>query len=274
VIRAAEVAMPSAYAFRRPGPRWRSLLPSGEKPLRAPCLAFALQHPDAGVILVDTGLHPDAHADLRADFGLGMSLLFRGLRPVGPPFHQALSEHGIDPTAVPRVIMTHLHVDHTGGMRLLPHARFTVTRPEWAAAQAPRAALAGYVARHLPPAGRVELVDPAQWEPWGPFTRTCDWLGDGSIRLISTPGHTPGHLSVLVRIDSEREVLLVGDAAYTRRSIGEGLLPLRTADDAASRRSLAELRQFAQTHPQALVVPTHDPEAWRELSPLGDGSGG
>jgi glyoxylase-like metal-dependent hydrolase (beta-lactamase superfamily II) len=60
-------------------------------------------------------------------------------------------------------------------------------------------------------------------------------------------------------------VLLVGDAAYTVRSIHEELLPLITDDDERSRRSLSELRAFAEAEPDATLVPSHDPTAWHGL---------
>jgi glyoxylase-like metal-dependent hydrolase (beta-lactamase superfamily II) len=162
--------------------------------------------------------------------------------------------------------MTHLHVDHTSGMRLLPAARFTCSRREWAAARGALSWSGGYVRNHLPPAARMDLVDLRDGEAFGPFQRTLDWLGDGSIRLLDTPGHTVGHLSVLLRVVGARQVLLVGDAAYTRRNIDEQVLPLRTADDDASRRSLHELHAFATAHPDALLIPSHDPDAWRSIS--------
>lgn len=72
-----------------------------------------------------------------------------------------------------------------------------------------------------------------------------------------------GHLSVLLDDVGGRSVLLVGDAAYTRRSIDEQRLPMLTEDDEESRASLRELAAFAMASPEALLVPTHDPEAWR-----------
>jgi glyoxylase-like metal-dependent hydrolase (beta-lactamase superfamily II) len=60
-------------------------------------------------------------------------------------------------------------------------------------------------------------------------------------------------------------VLVVGDAAYTLRSIHEQVLPMRTADDDASLRSLRELKAFTEQAPDAVIVPTHDPDAWRQL---------
>jgi glyoxylase-like metal-dependent hydrolase (beta-lactamase superfamily II) len=195
-----------------------------------------------------------------------MGLLFRELTPAGAPFDAQLRELGVRPDELGRVVMTHLHVDHTSGMRLLPRATFVCTREEWRAAHARFASTQGYVGHHLPPDSRVELLDYARaGEPFGPFARTIDLFGDGTMRLISTPGHTPGHQSVLLRLEDGRQVLVVGDAAYTLRSIREQVLPMRTADDDASRRSLRELKAFAVQAPDAIVVPTHDPDAWRQL---------
>jgi N-acyl homoserine lactone hydrolase len=92
-----------------------------------------------------------------------------------------------------------------------------------------------------------------------------DLLGDGSVRLVSTPGHTKGHMSVLVRTGAG-EALLAGDAAYTLRNVREQALPLLTADAGRHRRSLAELKAFMDARPGAPLVPSHDPEAYRALA--------
>ena len=195
------------------------------KLVRCPCLAFVLRHPAAGVLLVDTGL--------------------------GSGFDRRLLDRAIDPGDIGTVLMTHLHVDHTSGMRLLPNARFWISPGEWKAAQGRLAAAKGVIAHHLPPEDRVELVD-----------GEVDVLGDGSVRLLPTPGHTPGHTSVLVRTGSG-EVLLAGDAAYTLRNVREQSLPLINADANAYRRSLARLKEFADAG--IPVVPSHDPDAYRAL---------
>jgi glyoxylase-like metal-dependent hydrolase (beta-lactamase superfamily II) len=167
---------------------------------------------------------------------------------------------------VKRVIMTHLHVDHTSGMRLLPHARFICSRREWQAASGHGAEAKGFVAHHFPSESRFDLVDfDLAAEPYGPFGETIDLLGDGSIRLISTPGHTEGHLSVLLQLTDGRHVLVVGDAAYTLRSIERQILPLFTVSDKLYSRTLGELKAFAEQEPEAVLVPSHDPTAWRQL---------
>ena len=275
VMVTAEVPTPHWYVFRPPGGnpvgRFATGLRSGEGAVRSPCLAYAVRHPSAGTILIDTGMHPDASTDLRRDFGVPMSLLFRSMRPASDAFDEQLRALAIEPGDVERVIMTHLHVDHTSGMRLLPNAEFTCTRAEWSAARGRFAAGRGYVHHHLPPESRMRLVDfDRDGEAYGPFAKTIDLLGDGSVRLISTPGHTPGHLSVLLALAEGRQVLVVGDAAYTLRSIREQILPMLTASDEDSLRSLRELKAFAESEPEAILVPSHDPSAWQELRHVTD----
>ncbi|HTD58156.1 MAG TPA: MBL fold metallo-hydrolase, partial [Solirubrobacteraceae bacterium] len=133
VMLTAEVPIPYAYVYRAGGNSLQRLLaglrPGGET-LLAPCLAYAVHHPTAGTILIDTGMHPDASTHLRRDFGLPMGLVFRGLRPAEKSFDEQLQALDIPPDGVERVIMTHLHVDHTSGMRLLPAAEFICSRAE------------------------------------------------------------------------------------------------------------------------------------------------
>ncbi len=254
VLVTGRLMLPERYAFRTVGnPLAR---------MKGVCLAFVLRHPEAGAILVDTGFHEDAIGDRRKDFGRAMGVMFAALKP--EPFERQLRERGVEPAEVQTVLMTHLHVDHTSGMRLLPNARFRIARREWEAATAPRAAAKGFIAHHFPPPDRVDLIDFDAGEPHGPFGRTVDLLGDGSIRLVSTPGHTPGHLSVLVRT-ARGEALLAGDAAYTLRNVRSHVLPLLTADAGAHRRSLEEIGAYMHANPQAPVVASHDPDAYRAL---------
>ena len=92
-------------------------------------------------------------------------------------------------------------------------------------------------------------------EPYSSFAWTVDLLGDGSIRLVLTPGHTPGHQSVLVRLQDGRNVLAVGDAAYTLRSIHEQILPMITIDDTAARESLQSSKPSPSASPRPLSCP-------------------
>jgi N-acyl homoserine lactone hydrolase len=272
VMVTGEVPTPYGYVYRASGGRVRRLaagLRPGGEVVRSPCLAFAVRHPVAGTILIDTGMHPDAREHRTRDFGVAMGVLFKGLRPAREPYEEQLRALGIEPGGVRRVVMTHLHVDHTSGMRLLPNAEFVCSRVEWATTRGRFPDAKGYVARHLPPQSRMELVDfDRDGERYETFAKTIDLLGDGTTRLLSTPGHTVGHLSVLLALAGGQRVLLVGDAAYTLRGVREQILPMLTADDDASLRTLAELDAFARSDPQAILVPSHDPTAWHQLRDL------
>jgi N-acyl homoserine lactone hydrolase len=272
-----EVSSPAAWIYR---PHTRStlgairgLLSPAAGSVKLPLLAFLIKHPSAGVIVIDTGLHPQAIEDLRSDYGVVNGFFFRTLRPADGPFDHQLASRGLDPGEITRVVMTHLHADHTSGMRLLRNARFLCSTAEWTAATRPRAALSGYVASHLPPASRLELVDPERdGEPHDAFAKTIDLLGDGSVRLLWTPGHTAGHLSVLVRA-AGGPILLIGDAVYTMRSLRERRLPMRTVDDRLYLESVEQIRRYAEGTPDALLIPTHDEDAWRRLAPAASSPG-
>jgi N-acyl homoserine lactone hydrolase len=226
----------------------------------SPIGAYLLRHPERGPILIDTGLSRRAAEDLRADFGRLNARFFKTVKTTPEETLAAqLTRRGVAPELIELVVMTHLHVDHTSGMAELPAAQFVCSASEWRAANARLAVLSGYVRRQLPAESRMRLIDfEAEGVPHGPFSASVDLLGDGTIRLISTAGHTPGHLSVLVRL-AEREPLVIADAVYTLRNLREEILPVRT-DDELYRQSLHEIGQYAARAPEALLIPTHDEE--------------
>jgi N-acyl homoserine lactone hydrolase len=254
----------------------RQALGIGVRPedfLPSPLGAFLIDHEHEGLVLVDAGVHPRAVTDLRADFGRLNARFFAGLR-VTP--EQTVVAHlgrlGLRPADVSVVVMTHLHVDHASGMTTLPEARFVIARSEWQAAHRWGAARWGYVRHQFPAEDRCELIDfETGSEPWGGFAQTVDLFEDGTVRLISTPGHTLGHLSVAVRAATGVR-LLVGDAAYTMRNIDRQELPYRNADAAAAAATLAALARHRAAHPDTLFIPTHDQQAWEALERAGQGS--
>ena len=96
------------------------------------------------------------------------------------------------------------------------------------------------------------------------FGRSFDVFGDGSVQVVSTPGHTLGHMSVVLRL-KEREALVAGDAIYSRRTLETGHKPYRMEDEHRFRRSLREIQLYERDRPGALVICGHDFEQWRTL---------
>jgi glyoxylase-like metal-dependent hydrolase (beta-lactamase superfamily II) len=230
-------------------------------PVPIPC--FLVEHPGAGPILLDTGLPPAAAHDVGAALGRRAKLLLRISMAPGWAVTDQLRARGVEPADVRLVVMTHLHYDHAGAVAELPGASFVVDGDEWRAASA-HGLLHGYRHRLFDHPFDWRTVDfgapPA--EPFAAFARTLDLLGDGSIRLLSTPGHSAGHLSVLLRLAGGGELLVTADAAYARRTIADGLLPTLVGDDRLYRRSLEEIRRFVADRPATEVVCGHDAEGW------------
>jgi N-acyl homoserine lactone hydrolase len=162
-------------------------------------------------------------------------------------------------------VMTHLHADHASGLREFPGATVALGKREW---EGPRGALAGYSRRQLETEADYRLLDfDADGVPCDGFERTLDLFGDGSVLAADTPGHSPGHLSLILRLASG-PALLSGDAIFTLGELRGEAEPWRIADRRRYRDSLAQLRRFARRRPDALIVPGHEMATWQTLAPV------
>ncbi|MCW3001181.1 MAG: beta-lactamase domain protein [Conexibacter sp.] len=221
-----------------------------------PIPAFLIEHPQAGPILVDTGMHERVATDAAAALGRVADLAFTiDMQPEWAAPAQLL-ERGIDPAGIALIVMTHLHYDHASGLSQFPDATVVVDEREWDVARRGRIT-DGYLPRLFPTAQR--------WLTLPGGADEIDLLGDGTIRLLSTPGHTAGHRSVVLRLEDGSDLLLTGDAAYARRTIDEQLLPVLTWRDGPYRASLARLRDWVAAHPGAPVIAGHDAVTWPAL---------
>ncbi len=266
-MRTGEVKAPPHFLQRPRGPlptvRGLGLLSRRSRWGAVPVPAFAVEHPGVGLLLVDTGLHPAIPDDPVEGLGrMGARAFDVTMRPEWAVPGQ-LRGRGMEPGDVRLVVMTHLHYDHTGAASEFSQAQFVVDREEWASARS-SGLRKGYRRAHLDHRLDWRLVDFSAPDVGSheTFGRALDLLGDGSIRLLSTPGHSRGHVSVLLRLGAGRELLVTGDAAYARRSIDEDLLPLFCEDDHRYRRSLGEIRRYVERNPDVAVVCGHDAEGW------------
>jgi N-acyl homoserine lactone hydrolase len=231
-----------------------------------PVQAFLVEHPGAGLVLIDTAFHAAVAVDPRQGMGRLGGLIFKDLRmESAQAVPGQLRERGIDPGNVGTVVLTHLHSDHASGIAQFPDATFVVSSAEWDAG-ADGGVTDGYIKRQFDHAFDYRLLDfeSDAADSFASFGRSLDLFGDGSVRIVFTPGHTAGHCSVVLRL-AERDVLLTADAAYTRQTIDDSALPYRMADEHRFRRSLREIQLYIEQHPDALVVPGHDMPAFRRL---------
>ena len=163
--------------------------------------------------------------------------------------------------------MSHLHQDHIGGLRELTGSELLVSAAEWAELAKPAPELRGFLRSHIQLPGlkwhQVSLEstsDPAL----APFTESLDVMGDGSLVLLPTPGHTAGSMSLLVRRAGRPPLLLAGDLTYGAEILQQGRVP-----GVGERRRLAHTSRrvlaLAEQQPGLVVLPAHDPTAARRL---------
>ena len=183
-----------------------------------PVNAFLVEHP-SGPLLFDTGQSalatrpgylPRWHPYLRlARFELGAT----------DEAAAQLAAIGVAPSSVRRVALSHLHTDHVGGIAGFAAAEVLVARAEWEHAAGLAGRLRGYVPQHWPPGVQPRLIDhtgPAV----GPFAGSFDVTGDGSLVLLPTPGHSPGHQVLLIRRPGGGGWLLAGDLVHEADQLG------------------------------------------------------
>ena len=152
------------------------------------------------------------------------------------------------PTDVTHVAFSHFHGDHVGNANLFTAATVLVQRAEYELAFGPDPAKAGYA-----PALYSRLKD----NPTVQLDGDHDVFGDGSVVILSTPGHTPGHQSLLVRLPKQGAVVLSGDMAHFRENWEARRVPARNFDREQSLRSMARVADLLAAESAVLWI-NHD----------------
>jgi N-acyl homoserine lactone hydrolase len=168
-----------------------------------PYFFYLVEHPD-GRILFDTGLHPEIVTDPVGRVGEAAAAFPIEMNEDGDVVSQ-LGMLGLAPVDVDAVIVSHLHFDHAGGLEFVKHADVYVQTAE-------------LVVARKPPVYQQDLYNPADFEhdlKWKRLDGDTDVFGDGKLRVISTPGHTPGHQSIYVEFQHRKPLVLMGDATYS-----------------------------------------------------------
>ena len=225
-------------AFTSPAGLWREGEEEPERQARFPVPVYLVET-ESERILVDTGLSPGAAADKEGHYGAGALGLF-GLEQRRPLADQ------VDLATVTKVVLTHLHFDHAGGLAEIPRGiPVYLQRVEWESGRENAAIERNFLMPrdYEPAADDVVLIDGDH-----------DLLGDGSVELLSTPGRTPGHQSLRVG-----DVVIGADVAHYASTFDDGRLPVFGDDLEVQRRSLDRLRGLRD---EGLTVrPGHDPGA-------------
>ena len=173
--------------------RWSPGVNEG-KPMEFSDNCYLIRHAK-GLLLWDTGV-PDAVAAMPDGMVVaGGAITYRRAKTLAAQ----LAELGVKPAEVTYVAVSHTHGDHVGNLGLFPTATILIqgAEYEWAMGLPTKP---GFVA--------TQTIDKLAGDR--------DVFGDGSVTILSTPGHTPGHQSLLVVLPKTGALVLSGDAVHFR----------------------------------------------------------
>jgi len=221
---------------------------------------FLVVHPTWGMLLFEAGISPEVAKDSGAHVGEKLRRwgLLKMQQAEGQDIRSQLKAAGFHPDRVREVVPSHFHPESTGGIESFPLARIMVDRRE--RNYATTAPQYNFLPHEWDDVGiRWHLVEFDDKRVFGPFRGALDIAGDGSMVLISTPGHTPGHVSLYVNLPLG-PVLLAGDVAGTVENLQTRTidLPFVSVDAMAHRAMLGRLLAFRKAFKRVTIVPGHD----------------
>ena len=170
---------------------------------------------------------------------------------------------GIASRDVKRVVLTHLHMDHDGGLAHFPESEILVASGELKTARGYLGRLRGYLPHRWPSWFDPKPLNLAA-ESFGPFAASRRLTQAGDVVAVATPGHTADHISVVVQ-DGGIDYFLAGDTSYNEDLMLEGRLDGVSADEQVTIATLDAIRRFARSRPTVYCRRTipRPPVVWR-----------
>jgi N-acyl homoserine lactone hydrolase len=220
-------------------------------PWTVPVPAYLVIHP-RGRFLFDTGVHRQTMTDPVGRMGQERARRIQVRSRPGDDVVSQLAHVGLRPEDITHVANSHLHFDHCGGNEFFPRSTILVQRREMEAARR-----VGGVESYNPSV--IDFDHPLAYEL---IDGEHDVFGDGTVLLIPTYGHTPGHQSLLLRPSRDRRLVCAADACYTRENLDRDVLPRILWHAPTMSESLARLRRL-QEREGATLYYGHDPDQWR-----------
>ena len=251
------------YGTRKPALWW---IFTSRRWVTIPINVYVIEHTD-GVILFDTGMdravvtNPEYWPD--AITRLFMRHIFKWNITPEDTLSRQLESAGYSTADVTKAVISHLHVDHAGGIREIPEAELFVAKEAWEHMSGRHPEREAVLRRDLdiPDAKWHQIAfQPIDDPVLAPFGESFDLMGDGSMIVLPTPGHMPGSVSMLVRRDDAPPLLLIGDLTYAEELLERDQVPA-TGDKELLLESFANVRSLKKQIPDLIILPAHDTHA-------------
>ncbi|KAF4629537.1 hypothetical protein G7Y89_g8605 [Cudoniella acicularis] len=258
---------PTAYTQPADRPvllrRLRFLTDRTWMPSSLPIHTFLITHPE-GPILFDTGMSPHCNdAGYFPFWAPTIKMMSQMHIKEDEGIVTLLHEKGVEPKDLKAVIVSHVHHDHSGGLEDLAKAPIFMSKEHWEAFKSPvKATIEGAAPSHWPKNFTPKFLDPSG-EAIGPFEKSYPITSDGKIVAVDTPGHVPGHVSLVVFAD-ETTYFLTGDATYDLSCLDKEVTDGVNDDPFTAVNTLKKIKEFARQRP-LVVLPSHDNETIQRL---------
>lgn len=242
-----------AFLYAKTGPRRQlDLFLPGPWSSPVPIHCWAIEHRDR-LVIVDTGETANARDVPFARFDVVPEQELPG----------ALEQAGLAMADIETVVLTHLHADHMDGA---VHVRGSVLvhERELAFARTFQARVFQRLFRQRLPAGVDFRPIALDGGSFGAFAESRPLTDDGRIVAVATPGHTPGHISVVCVDDDGRHILLAGDATDTLEQLHARRADAIAPKPAVSIQTMDAILAHGRSHP-TVFLPSHDPESVARL---------
>jgi glyoxylase-like metal-dependent hydrolase (beta-lactamase superfamily II) len=226
-----------------------------------------IRHPDEGWILFDTGYTPEFYHATRYFPNKIYALATKVHISAKETVAAQLRQHQISPDEIGHIIISHFHADHIGGLKDFPNAHFYCTERAYEEVLQINKTWAfrkGILPSLIPEdfESRVIFVEEIAMLSNHPILgKQYDLFRDQSLMLYDLPGHARGQLGLRIRTE-KKEYFLIADACWLKKSYEEMVLPnpiVRLFFDSWKefKTTLQKIHQFHQSHPSAVIVPTH-----------------
>jgi N-acyl homoserine lactone hydrolase len=200
---------------------------------------------ESGWLLWDAGVPEAAHNDPRGWSTLPKLIVYH----LDKTLTDQLAEIGLKPRDIARVAISHTHGDHIGNATLFSNATILMQRAEYSWINSPNGPndnvnqLMALARELLGTPKNLRLID-----------GDTDVFGDGSVTLVSTPGHTPGHQSLLVHLKNLGFVILSGDVVHSEENFERNIVPSLNTNKAESIASMERIRRMIAMYQATLLI--------------------